>query len=70
MINKKRIQKANRYIDEYIDGIRLNPRVCITEEEAEKIMQERKIYLRQDNIANDKHIEPLYIWKIRCIKKY
>lgn len=34
---KNRINKAIRYVNEYLNGKRYNPRICLSEEEAEVV---------------------------------
>ena len=52
---KNRVNKALRYIDEYLNGRRYNPRLCLTVEEAE-------IVSKKGNLVSKVH---LYMWKIR-----
>ena len=61
---QKRIIVAKRHIQEFFSGERLNPRLCLTEIEAEKIMMEDSVYLRKCNCANKAHEPVLYMYKI------
>lgn len=62
MGNREKV--AMRKIEEYFSGKRINPRVCLTEVEADRIMEESSVYLRKGNIANDAHNPTLYMYKI------
>ena len=62
----KRTEKALRQMNEYLNGTRYNPRLCLTEEEAEivsKALPDTYI-LRKGNLVSNEH---LYMWKIKEI---
>lgn len=61
---KNRVNKALRYIDEYLNGRRYNPRLCLTVEEAEIVSKAlpSPFFLRKGNLVSKVH---LYMWKIR-----
>lgn len=62
----KRTEKALRQINEYLNGTRYNPRLCLTEEEAEIVSNvlPATYILRKGNLVSEEH---LYMWKIEKI---
>ena len=61
---ENRENKALRYIEEYLNGRRYNPRLCLTVEEAEVVSKvlPSPFFLRKGNLVSKVH---LYMWKIR-----
>lgn len=61
---KNRVNKAIRYVNEYLNGKRYNPRICLTEEEAEVVSKvlPTSFFLRKGNLVSKEH---LYMWKIK-----
>lgn len=64
MGKEQRVRTALRQIEEFFSGKRKNPRICLTEEEAEVIIKEKSVYIRKGNVANDAHNPTLYMYKI------
>ncbi len=63
---KNRVKKALRYVDEYFQGTRYNPRLCLTVEEAKVVSSAlpHPYVLRKGNLVSKEH---LYMWKIKEI---
>ena len=62
----KRTEKALRQMNEYFNGTRYNPRLCLTEEEAEIVSNglPATYILKKGNLVSK---ERLYMWKIKKI---
>ena len=62
---KNRVNKAVRYVDEYLNGKRYNPRICLTTKQAEIVSEvlPDPFFLRKGNLISTEH--SLYMWKIR-----
>lgn len=63
---KSRVKTSLRYVDEYLNGKRYNPRLCLTEEEAVIVSKALPypLLLKKGNLVSKEH---LYMWKIRKI---
>lgn len=60
---RKRVEKAFRHVNEYLNGDRYNPRLCLTEKEAEEVSEvlPSGVFLKKGNLVSKQH---LYMWKI------
>lgn len=59
------MQKARRYVEEYLRGERTNPRICLYVYEAKMISDElpESYYLLKGSMVNEK--TRLYMWEIK-----